>query len=312
LLNGGQPATVVSNGGQWLIMGDNSINPYTAQTNTPVWINSGLLSKSGGTGVSVINNFNFATQPSGVIQAGTGTLSLPTAINNSAGTVRLNGGTIRSSDTFGMTGGTLEGSGSFGANSISGGTLSPGQAGPGLINFTSGLNLSAGATLSMSGTGTTAGSQYDQLSVVGAVSLGNATLQVVSLPAVAPGTTFVLIQNDGADAVIGTFNGLTENSILNVSGQAFRIHYAGGKGNDVTLVRDSGSAGPILTAGTYTNGTFQFFSSASSGVVYALQASTNFILWTNIGFATGTVSGTISFTDPEAFRYPYRFYRTTN
>jgi hypothetical protein len=312
LLNGGQPATVVSNGGQWLITGDNSINPYSAQTNAPVWINSGLLSKAGGTGVSLLNNFNFATQPSGVIQAGTGTLSLPPAINNSAGTLRLNGGTIRSSGTFAMTGGTLEGSGSFGANSISGGILSPGQAGSGLINFTAGLNLSAGATLSMSGTGTTAGSQYDQLSVVGAVSLGNATLQVVSLPAVPAGTAFVLIQNNGADAVTGTFNGLAENSILNVNGQPFRIHYAGGKGNDVTLVRDSGSAGPILTGGTYSNGTFQLFSSGSSGVVYGLQASTNFIQWTNIGFATGTVSGTISFTDPEAFHYSYRFYRTTN
>jgi fibronectin-binding autotransporter adhesin len=144
------------------------------------------------------------------------------------------------------------------------------------------------------------------------VSLGNATLQVASLPTVAPGTTFVLIQNDGVDAITGTFNGLAENAIVNVSGQPFRIHYAGGTGNDVTLVRDSGSAGPTLTGGSYTSGTFRLFSSGGSGVVYGLQASTDFIQWTNIGFATGSVSGTLDFADPEAFRYPFRFYRTAN
>jgi hypothetical protein len=67
-----------------------------------------------------------------------------------------------------------------------------------------------------------------------------------------------------------------------------------------------------LTGSSYTNGTFRLFSSGTSGVIYGLQASTNFIQWTNIGFATGTVSGTLTFADPEAFRYPYRFYRTTN
>ena len=50
LLNGGQPATVVSNGGQWFMTGDNVFNAYAAQTNTPVWINSGLLRKSAGAG----------------------------------------------------------------------------------------------------------------------------------------------------------------------------------------------------------------------------------------------------------------------
>src|SRR6185369_14664616 len=72
LLNGGQPSTVISNGGQWFITGDYSFNGFSAQTNTPVWINTGLLRKSGGIGTSIINNFNFNTQPSGVIQADTG------------------------------------------------------------------------------------------------------------------------------------------------------------------------------------------------------------------------------------------------
>src|SRR5204863_148337 len=58
LLNGGQPATVISNGGQWLITGDASFNAYSAQTNFPVWINNGLVRKAAGAGFSQINNFN--------------------------------------------------------------------------------------------------------------------------------------------------------------------------------------------------------------------------------------------------------------
>jgi hypothetical protein len=312
LLNGGQPATVVSNGGQWLITGDASCNAYSAQTNTPVWINSGLLRKSAGTGISGINNFNFSTQPSGVVQADAGTLSLPSPITNSAGSLRLVGGRIQSSGTFGLIGGTLQGSGSFGANAITGGILSPGQGGPGLINFPSGLDLGAGATLSMSGTGTTSGSQYDQLMVVGAVDLGNAILQVTSLPAVPPGTTFVLIQNNGGNPITGTFSGLAENDLINVSGQPFRIHYSGGDGNDVTLVREASGVGPTLTSSTYTNGTLRFFASGETAVIYAVQATTNFIQWTNIGLATGDASGTFTFADTNAFRYPYRLYRTIN
>src|SRR5262249_30316275 len=82
LLNGGQPATVVSNGGQWLITSDNSFNAYSAQTNTPVWINSGMLRKTTGAGISQINNFNFNNQSSGVVQDDTGTISLPSTTTN--------------------------------------------------------------------------------------------------------------------------------------------------------------------------------------------------------------------------------------
>ncbi len=249
-----------------------------------------------------------------MIQSDSGILQLPSPITNSDGTLRLNGGTIQSSGTYGITGGTLEGAGSFGANAFTGGSITPGQAGAGLIGFKSGLNLAAGATLTMAGTGTIPGSQYDQLSVTGAVALANATLSVTSLPSVAPGTTFVLILNDGADAVSGTFNGLAENAAVNVSGQPFRIHYAGGSGNDVTLVRDSGSAsaGPQLSGGSYSNGTFRLLGAGSNAVLYTIQATTNFIQWTNLGTATGDGSGNFIFIDSNAFQFRYRFYRTTN
>ena len=202
LLNGGQPATVVSNGGQWLMTGDYAFNAYSAQTNSPVWINAGLLRKSAGAGVSQINNFMFNTQPSGVIQVDTGIVRLPSGTTNTAGILRVNGGQLEASGTLTMAGGILEGTGSVGANSLVGGNIAPGRNGPGLLVFPSSLNLLSGATLTLSGTNTSPGS-YDQLSVVGTVALSNATLQVFSLPSVPPGTAFIIITNDGVDAVQG-------------------------------------------------------------------------------------------------------------
>jgi len=313
LLNGGQPATVVSNGGQWLITGDNPFSANASQTNTPVWINTGLLRKTGGSGVSQINNFNFDTQPSGILQADIGTLQLPQNYTNTAGTLRLNGGTLQANGTLAMTGGTLDGTGSLGPNSLTGGTISPGF-GPGLVGFKSGLNLGSGATLVIDGNGLTPGTGFDQLSVTGAVVLGNSALQVTSLPSVPVGTTFIIIANDGADTVQGVFNGLAENAPITVSGQPFRIHYAGGTGNDVTLVRDSGSAvtGPQLSTGSYNNGSYQLLGAGGASVIYTIQATTNFIQWTNIGSATGDVNGHFIIFDTNASKFRYRFYRTTN
>src|SRR6185369_10533468 len=123
LLNGGQPATVISNGGQWLITGDASINAYSAQTNTPVWINSGLLRKSGGTGVSLINNFNVAFNPDGVVDTQTGTLRFGGGTNSTLGgsfTTSLGATLDLYSGTYFDAGGLASGAG---ANRFDGTTL---------------------------------------------------------------------------------------------------------------------------------------------------------------------------------------------
>ncbi len=85
LLNGGQPATVVSNGGQSLMTGDNSFNAYSPQTNSPVWINTGLVRKSGGAGFSQINNFNVAFNAGGVVDVQSGTLRFGGGPSNTLG-----------------------------------------------------------------------------------------------------------------------------------------------------------------------------------------------------------------------------------
>jgi len=83
--------------------------------------------------------------------------------------------------------------------------------------------------------GATAGSGYDQVKVSGTVTLASATLHpTLGFP---PGSnsSFTIIDNDGADPVTNTFNGLAEAATLNIDGRPFKISYIGGTGNDVTL-----------------------------------------------------------------------------
>ncbi|HWC59170.1 MAG TPA: hypothetical protein VHC44_05695 [Verrucomicrobiae bacterium] len=308
--------TSISNGGVWTITGDTSLS--YGGVGTTVFTNAGTIQKTGGTGVTFFSGFPFVNLPSGIIRAASGTIQMPTLYTNAAGEIQLAGGTVTAGINIGMIGGTLDGVGTVGAGTpnspaiFDGGTVSPGT-GAGLIRFASGLTLGTNVILSLDGTGTVPGVTYDQLSVTGAVAISNCTLQVTSLPSVPIGTTFVIITNTTANPTVGNFNGLPENSPLTISGQPFRIHYSGGNGNDVVLVRDSGTGvGPQLSSGGYTNKTFKFLGAGSTATIYTIQASTNFLQWTNVGMATGDVSGNFLFTDTNATNFRYRFYRTTN
>lgn len=143
----------------------------------------------------------------------------------------------------GALGGTGTISGSVQVNS--GTTLFPG-ASPGILN-TGNVTLNSGSTFAVEITGVTVGAQYDQLNVTGTVSLGGATLTPsfgVFVPA--PGNVFTIINNDDIDGIPDTFNGLVEGAtVTTINGNAVRISYAGGDGNDVTLYVNPNSA-PVL------------------------------------------------------------------
>jgi hypothetical protein len=116
----------------------------------------------------------------------------------------------------------------------SGGTLSPGNS-PGILT-TKDLTLAAGAILKEEIGGTGLG-QFDQTKVVGAVALNGATLNLASYGSFmsARGDQFVFIDNDGTDAVQGTFAGLSEGTSVALGNHSYRISYHGGDGNDVAL-----------------------------------------------------------------------------
>lgn len=108
---------------------------------------------------------------------------------------------------------------------------------------------------------------YNQQNVTGAVNLGGATLNVSLGFTPAVGNTFPIIVNDGTtDAVSGTFNGLPEGTVLNVTAGSFsavlQISYVGGDGNDVVLKAVSMS--PVLD-GTAGNDTWLVTKNPSNG-----------------------------------------------
>ena len=72
--------------------------------------------------------------------------------------------------------------------------------------------------------------------VFGTVTLGgtlNATLGAGFTPV--EGNSFVIIDNDGAEAVSGTFAGLAQGARVNLGGLNLSITYTGGDGNDVVI-----------------------------------------------------------------------------
>ena len=302
---GGTPGTVISNDGTWTMTGDGSLN--FGGGSAALFTNAGTVLKTGGNGTSSFSGITFVNQASGLVEVDSGTIQMPAGYTNAAGTLRLQGGTFGMS-AITMTGGTLDGSGVVNPSpNLLGGTISPGP-GAGSIQFSSGVTFGPGATVVIDGTGTTPGTGYDQLSAnSGVVALDNCALQVPSLPVVPAGTTFVILTNK-TGTISGTFSGLAENSMLSASGQAFRIHYTGGPGGAVTLVR----AWPDLVFDSYSGGNSHLLGNGIGSAVYTVQATTNFLQWTNIGFATGSVSGAFSFVDTNASHFRYRFYRTTH
>lgn len=104
--------------------------------------------------------------------------------------------------------------------------------------------LDAAGTLEVELFGTTPGTEYDQLRVLGGVNLnadakggGFLDLKLNFSPTI--GDQFTIIDNDQADAVLGHFAGLSPLGTLDESYldsiYRFEISYAAGTGNDVVL-----------------------------------------------------------------------------
>jgi fibronectin-binding autotransporter adhesin len=230
---------------------------------------------------------------------------------NAAGSLLING--FQPQSPIVLTGGLLGGTGTVGTVTKLGAlaaTVAPG-ASPGILS-TSNATFTSPTTFAVELSGTTPGTGYDQLNVNGTVTLSNAFLST-SLGLDPPvGTAYTIINNDGTDAVLGTFNARPEGSIASVGGKPFQITYPGGTGNDVVLTR-LGSSLTFTSIARMMNaqGLLQA-TGGLSGFDYTIQAATNLtgpIQWSNIGSAIASGAGTISFTDTNAPAVPQRFYR---
>ncbi len=133
-----------------------------------------------------------------------------------------------------VNGGTAGGTGTVGdirclAN------LSPG-ASPGLLTC-SNVAFTSSGDFFVDLTGPTPGTGYDQLNVRGTNNLSGAVLHLTTAftTPVAVGQQFTIIDNDGVDAITGTFNGLAEGASITAGFYSFTISYTGGTANDVVL-----------------------------------------------------------------------------
>ena len=109
-------------------------------------------------------------------------------------------------------------------------------------------NLTVAGTVGLAINGPAQGTQYDRINVAGSVTLANATLQLTGSYAPVSRDRFIIIPNDGTDAVAGTFAGLPEGAVIVFNGVPLTISYVGGSGNDVTLSSALlGSARPVPT-----------------------------------------------------------------
>ncbi len=227
----------------------------------------------------------------------TGTLTL-TGNNNYTGATTVNGGTLvvngataSGSSVTVNNGGTLGGSGTVGGSvtTASGGTVAPGNS-PGILS-TGAFSLVAGSSLDIEfDGGTTAGTNYDQVAVTGTVTLGGALnlLDISGGMDPAAGDEFVILSNDGTDAIIGTFNGLVEGAIVSTdfggSGLTARVTYIGGfGGNDAVIVVDGGTVEvPVNPGNVDDNYTVQ----VSGGNLQVLRDG---VIVTSVPVASGNV-----------------------
>jgi hypothetical protein len=238
-----------------------------------------------------------------------GAVAYSGTLNLRGGSLFLDGGSLlNATTTMTSAGGDIFGNGKVGSVAFNNGAIAPGTVDLHLEQFTytpgridtGSLSFTNGGTFGVILAGLQPGSGYSQVNVAGSITLGSgagAPQLIVNMPSgfsAAPGTQFVVMTNDGTDAVSGTFrcdgriaagyscSSLAEGSTFMAGGIAFRITYHGGDGNDVVL-GVLGSSATALQASP---------SSSVSGQSVTLTAAVN-----GSGAAPG---GTVSFYDGAA------------
>lgn len=195
---------------------------------------SGSITKNGLGGVLLLAAAGY----NGSIALNNGVFVVDANIPNSA--VTINGGTVGGNE-FGLSG--LGGTGTVGTTNVIQGVISAGTltSPTGILNISNGLSFTANGNyvVKIGGIAPGAGG-HDQLNVTEAVVLNNARL--VPLPwdnfRSAIGDSFIILKNDGTDAIQGTFLNAPEGAVFGGAlNTAFRISYRGGDGNDVVITR---------------------------------------------------------------------------
>ncbi len=248
-------------GGTWVVQGGTI--DFNVGSNIATIGSAATVTFNGATGsfpkVNTVNNIQgtlnlvnrtfTGTASVGVVNSGTISVDGGAYAQTTATTFTQSGGSLTLSNgaTFGtavtINGGTVSGSGTFTGASLTnaGGTIAPG-ASPGKLIISGNYVQSAGGTLQIEIGGTNATTpDFDQLIVTGTVTL-DGTLNVTLINGFVPSlfNSFRFIDNGSGSAVSGSFSGLSQGSVLTLSGRDLQINYGGGTGNDVVLTDVTG------------------------------------------------------------------------
>lgn len=219
------------------------------QANAIVKTENGTISMTGSSIDTSGNNQDGLFLEGTVNTTGTGNISITGTsgtANDSSINLASNGAQLLAGGNLVITGnqGSINTpSGVSGQNQFSaikttvGGILTPGQS-PGQLTVAGNLTMNSGNTLEMEVTGfTTAGTDFDQIIVNGTVNLNGVTFNLLDTSAsFSSAETLILIANDGADAINGTFNGLPQGALIAGNEKNWNIYYDQGDGNDVVLI----------------------------------------------------------------------------
>jgi len=251
----GTNPTGTGNATNFIVAGIQVTNPGSGYTSAP------SVGFSSGTGTTATANLSAVILGATTSIGGTGDLIINPGITGGtnaltkvgAGTVTLNGANTYTGTTT-VSAGTLQVNGSLtsavavntgatfihpgiitGNVTIATGGLDAPSATPSLRNITGSYSVASGGTLRVLLNGSTAGTQYDQVTVSSTVTLGGA-LDVITGPNLAPGSTFRILDKAGTTTTATTFTGKPENStFVTASGYTFRINYNASTGNDILL-----------------------------------------------------------------------------
>jgi hypothetical protein len=173
--------------------------------------------------------------------SGTNTYTGTTAVND--GKLVVNGNISTSVLTTVASGATLGGSGTVGALTVnSGAFVTPGNS-PGILTVNGDYTQAGQYTAEIAGT--TAGSQYDQIGVNGAVDIsGGSLVTLFSGAGYSMGNLLFILLNDSTDAITGNYAGFAQGAtVATYGGFDWQISYFADStgntfmgGNDIALV----------------------------------------------------------------------------
>ena len=219
-------------------------------------LGSGILRAGADNGTSTYDGTIIGTGT--LFKFGTGTWTL-SGLNTYSGLTTVSAGTLVVDGDQHQSPVAVIGTANLGGRGVIGnlqvfGNVRPGTS-PGILT-SSNVNFTASSDFFVELNGPAPGTGYDQLNVRGTNQLGQATLHVSVGPGFAPfeGEDFVIINNDGAEAIVNTFTNLPNGSVLTANNLQFRIRYLAVFENDVVLTLTNVAAHLVSTTLSGGNG----------------------------------------------------------